>query len=302
MHRRTLISAMAAGMSAAGAATAQTRDKGVRPMSASPAEVETRDGVRLHVRAWGQGRPVVFVHGWAVTCEVFQYQMAALSAQARCIAYDKRGHGRSSDPGSGYGYDDLADDLAAVLERLDLHDVVVVGHSMGPAEIVRYLSRHGSGRVSRLVLISSALPFMMRTADNPDGIDPAMFAARRKTWVQDMPKFLAENARGFVLPATSQPTVDWLAAMGAQASLKALIDLNHTITETDLRKEVAQVRLPSLVIHGAEDKSAPLDLAGRRTAAMIPGAQLKVYEGAPHGLLLTHADRLNQDLAGWIGA
>src|SRR5439155_13458409 len=122
----------------------------VQPAQAT-ATVETPDGARLFCRAWGAGRPVVFVHGWAVNCDVWQYQMAPLSAHAWCIAYDKRGHGRSSDPGRGYDYDTLADDLAAVLDQLDLRDVVLVGHSMGPAEIVRYLSRHGSARISRVV-------------------------------------------------------------------------------------------------------------------------------------------------------
>jgi non-heme chloroperoxidase len=262
--------------------------------------VETADGTKLFCRIWGTGRPVVFVHGWAVNSDVWQYQMVPLSAHARCIAYDKRGHGRSSDPPRGYDYDTLADDLASVLEQLDLRDVVLVGHSMGPAEIVRYLSRHGSGRISRIVLISSALPFMLKTSDNPEGIDAAVFEDRRKQWLQDMPKFLAANARAFVTAETSAETVAWIASLGLQASLKALLDVNHAVTETDLRADVAQVTLPTLIIHGAEDKSAPLELTGTRTAALIPGSQFKVYEDAPHGLLLTHQDRLNRDILGWI--
>jgi non-heme chloroperoxidase len=242
----------------------------------------------------------VFVHGWAVNCDIWQYQMSPLSAHARCIAYDKRGHGRSSDPGCGYNYDTLADDLAAVLEQLDLHNIVLVGHSMGPAEIVRYLSRHGSARIARIALISSALPFILKTSDNPEGVDAAVFEDRRRQWLQDLPKFLAANARSFVTAETSAETVEWIAGMGLQASLKALFDLNHAITETDLRKEVEKIRVPTLIIHGAEDSSAPLELTGKRTAMLISGSQLKVYEGAPHGLLLTHQDRLNHDLLDWI--
>jgi pimeloyl-ACP methyl ester carboxylesterase len=264
--------------------------------------VETPNGVNLYCRSWGLGRPLVFVHGWAVNCDVWQYQMSALHGHARCIAYDKRGHGRSSDPGGGYDYDTLADDLAAVLANLDLRDVVLVGHSMGPAEIVRYLSRHGSGRISRLVLISSALPFIMKTADNPGGIDASVFTERRKSWMQDMPQFLYENAKSIVLPSTSPETVAWIAGMGNQASLKALLDLNHAITETDLREDVARIRLPTLVVHGDLDKSAPLELTGRRTAKMIAGSQFTIYDGAPHGLVLTHQDRLNQDLLDWVQA
>jgi pimeloyl-ACP methyl ester carboxylesterase len=232
-----------------------------------------------------------------VNCDIWQYQMAALADKARCIAYDKRGHGRSSDPGRGYDYDTLADDLASVLDHLDLRDVVLVGHSMGPAEIVRYLSRHGSERIAKLVLVSSALPFILKTADNPGGVDAAMLVARRSQWMQDMPKFLADNARAFVLPSASQETIGWVASMGTQASLKALVELNHAITETDFRREVTQIRLPTLVVHGEQDKSAPLELTGRKTAALIPNAHLRVYEGAPHGLLLTHRDQLVRDLA-----
>lgn len=262
--------------------------------------VKARDGTQLFCRSWGRGRAVVFVHGWAVNCDLWQYQMASLAAQARCVAYDKRGHGRSSDPGRGYDYDTLCDDIGAVIQQLDLHDVVLVGHSMGPAEIVRYMSRHAAARVGRLVLISSALPFILRTPDNPNGIESSVFEERRQQWVQDLPKFLSANARGFVLADTSPETVAWIAAMGAQASLQALLQLNHAITETDLRREVAAIEVPTLVIHGAKDKSAPLDLTGKRVAAMIQGSELKVYDGAPHGLLVTHQNLLNDDLVRWI--
>lgn len=268
----------------------------------SPPRVETADGAQLFIREWGAGRPVVFIHGWAVNCDVWQYVMASLSAHARCIAYDKRGHGRSTDPATQYDYDTLADDLASVLDRLDLHDTVLVGHSMGSPEIVRYLSRHGSRRVARLVLVSSALPFMLRTPDNPEGIDAGVFEERRRQWLVDMPKFLAANARSFVLPDTSAETVAWLAGLGGQASLQALIQLNHTVTETDLRGDVEQIKLPTLIIHGSQDQSAPLDLTSKRVASMVAGSTLRLYDGAPHGLLLTHQQRLSSDLLGWIQA
>lgn len=285
-----------------GAASEATRQNVAMSKTQSNSRVETHDGTPLFCRTWGSGRPVIFVHGWAVTCDVWQYAMATLSSGALCVAYDKRGHGRSGDPGRGYNYDALADDLAAVLEQLDLRNAVLVGHSMGPAEIARYVTRHAAARVSRLVLISSALPFMMKAPDNPDGIDPSVFAARRQQWLQDMPKFLADNARSFVGSEASAETVAWVAQMGAQASLKALIELNHAITETDLRADLTQIKLPTLVIHGAQDKSAPLELSGKRTAAMIQGSQLKIYEDAPHGLLLTHQERLTSDLLQWINA
>jgi non-heme chloroperoxidase len=258
-------------------------------------------GARLFYRDWGSGRPVVFVHGWAVNCDIWQYQMAALSHEARCIAYDKRSHGRSSDPGEGYDYDTLADDLASVLERLDLNDAILVGHSMGASEIVRYLTRHGPLRVVKVVLISSALPFMLQTSDNPKGIDASVLAARRAQWLEDMPQFLSANARSFLLPSSSPETVAWVAQMGAAASLRALFELNRTITETDFREELSRLPVPALVIHGDRDISAPIDLAGEQTAAIVPRSRLKVYEGAPHGLLLTHSERLNNDLRQWLG-
>lgn len=307
MHRRDWVptSAMvgAATFAAYGAKAVNASSQGSpSDLVSAVTTIETRDGAGLFCRSWGAGRPIVFVHGWGVSGEVWQYQMAALSQHARCITYDKRGHGRSSDPGQGYDYDSLADDLAAVFDGLDLREAVLVGHSMGPAEIVRFLTRHGTARVSKLVFISSALPFMMKTPDNPGGIAASVFAERRKQWLEDMPGFLAANARAFVLPETSQETVAWIASLGRKASLKGLIELNHAITETDFRKEVVQVRLPTLIIHGAQDKSAPLELTARRLAAMIGGSQLKVYSGAPHGLLLTHQQALNQDLLDWSSA
>jgi non-heme chloroperoxidase len=255
----------------------------------------------LFYREWGHGRPVVFVHGWAVTSDVWQYVMVSLARRgARCIGYDKRGHGRSSHLGGPFTYDAFADDLASLLDALDLHDVTLVGHSMGPGEIVRYTSRHGSKRVSRLVLISSALPYMLKTADNPGGIPAEAFEERRKPWLQDMPAWLANNARAFVTPETSAETVAWLAEQGNQASLQALFETNHAIAETDLRGDVSRVALPTLLVHGDADKSAPLDLTTRRVATMIPNSQVTIYEGAPHGLPVTHAERLAGDIARWM--
>jgi non-heme chloroperoxidase len=296
MQRRKFLCS-AAGLSVAGSLSAAVP---MKSEDSGQSVIKKPDRAHLFLRDWGAGRAVVFVHGWAVNCDVWQYQMTALSGKARCIAYDKRGHGRSNDPGGGYHYDSLADDLNSVIQELDLQDVVLVGHSMGPAEIVRYLSRHGRSRISRLVLISSALPFILKTSDNPGGIDEAALEERRKQWTQDMPAFLAGNARSFVGAEASAETVAWVASLGMQASLRALIEINHTITETDLRTEVSAVKLPTLVIHGAEDKSAPIDLTGKRTAALIQGSELKIYDGAPHGLLLTHQNLLNADLQRWI--
>ncbi len=219
----------------------------------------------------------------------------------RCIAYDQRGHGRSSDPGRGYDYDTLSDDLAAVLEHFDARGTTLVGHSMGCGVIARYLTRNGPGRVARIVLVAPTLPLLLKTPNNPQGADPAAIDRLHALWRRDFPSWLADNARPFFTPETSPAMVQWGVDMCLQASLKALIECNRADMETDFRKELPRISLPSLIIHGDKDVSAALELTGRRTAALIPGSRLVVYEGAPHGLMLTHGDRLNADLLGFIG-
>jgi pimeloyl-ACP methyl ester carboxylesterase len=217
--------------------------------------------------------------------------MIDLSNQGlRCIAYDMRGHGRSSDPGRGYDFDTLADDLHTVIERFGLHETCLVGHSVSCGVIVRYLRRHGSSRLSRAVLISPIMRAGLNTEDNPQGIDRA-----RPPWIKDFPRWLGENARAFFVPETSQEMVQFGIDMCLKSSLKALLDVNLAGMETDFRGELPKVTVPTLVIHGDHDLSVPVD-RGRRTAQLIPGAEFKVYEGAPHGLMLTHIDRLNGDL------
>ncbi len=245
-------------------------------------------------------KPVLFVHSWGVNSDMWQYQMIHLTNQGiRTIAYDRRGQGRSSDPGFGYDYDTLADDLAAVIEHLDLRDVVLVGHSMGAAEIVRYISRHGSGRVSRMVLLAPTLPFILRTADNPDGVDKSVLDQVRVTFAEDLPQWISDNTAPFFRPDTNQTMIDWAIGMLLQTSLKVIIDTNTTLTETDFRKELRYLNIPALIIQGDRDASAPLDF-GRRAAALIPNSQLKVYEGAPHGLFLTDISKLNRDLLEFV--
>ncbi|QRK08845.1 alpha/beta hydrolase [Archangium violaceum] len=259
----------------------------------------TRDGVDLFYRDWGTGRPVVFLSGWALCSDMWNYQMVPLSEQGlRCVAYDRRGHGRSSDPGRGYDYDTLADDLAFVLEALDLREVTLVGHSMASGELVRYLTRHGAGRIARLVFVApAATPFPLKTADNPEGIDASVFEyVRDQLMLRDFPKWLADNARPFVTEETSPEMVEWIMSLMRQCSMKAVIECNRSSTTTDFRAELPRIKLPTLVIHGDKDVSAPLELTGRKTARLIPGSRLEVYEGAPHGLFVTHMDRLNADL------
>jgi non-heme chloroperoxidase len=268
-----------------------------------PAMIEAADGTRLSYRDWGAGRPVVLVHSWGVTADMWDYQIPALLDHGlRCVAFDRRGHGRSAEPGRGYDPDTLADDLGAVMEQLDLREAVLVGHSMGGGEIVRYLSRHGDVRVAKVVLLAATTPFLTRTEDNPSGVDAAAFEAGRAIWRQDFAQWVADNTDPFFTPDTSAPMKAWLARMLLRTPLPVLLECNRVVTETDFRPDLRAIEVPTLVIHGDQDASAPLELTGRPSAALVAGARLEVYEGAPHGLFVTHMERLNADLAAFARA
>lgn len=308
MHRRNVLKSVASAAAGAGLVAARSsalaEGAKTKPLGANAVRtpfIVTSDGASLFYKDWGAGKPVVFVHSWATNSDLWQYQMIHLADQGlRCVAYDSRGHGRSSDPGRGYDYDTFADDLGAVIEQLKLREVTLVGHSMGCGMVVRYLSRHSDKRVARVALVSPSLPFLLKTEDNPDGVDKSVFERLRAGWSKDFPKWLADNARPFFTPETSPEMVQWGVRMCLQASLKALIDCNRADTETDFRAELPKITAPTLIIHGDKDMSTPLELTGRKTARLIPGSQLKVYEGAPHGLMFTHMDRFNRDLFAFI--
>lgn len=270
--------------------------------------VETADRTRLAYDDWGTGEPVVLVHGWALCGEVWEYQAVHLADQGlRCVAYDRRGCGRSDRPGRGHDCDTLADDLAAVIEGLDLSGVTLVAHSMGAGEVARYLSRRGAGRVARAVLLAPTTPFLLRTADNPDGFDLDLYDGMRAALTMDRPAFMAASAPGFFGPgpggdglAASPEMARWAIDMALRSSPKTTLDTIRTFSETDFRPEMGAFTVPTLVVHGDADANVPLDLCGRRTAAAIPGSRLLVYEGAAHGLHLTHKDRLNRDLLAFV--
>jgi non-heme chloroperoxidase len=303
MRRRGLLKSVAAITAGAGLVWAHTANGLSNGSLLTPAGkkpqakqfIEAADGTSLYHKEWGSGRPVLFLHSWGLHSDLWQYQMIYLADRGiRCIAYDRRGHGRSSDPGHGYEIDTLADDLSAVIESLDLKEVTLVGHSLGCGEIVRYLSRHGSGRTARVVLVAPTLPFMTKTTDNPEGVDRALWDGLRARAMSDFPQVLAETVRP--TGETTQPTYEWTFRMFEQASLKALLECNRVGQQTDYRSELPKITVPTLIVHGDKDLSAPLEWTGRKTAAMIPGSRLVVYEGAPHGLMLTHVSRLNADL------
>jgi pimeloyl-ACP methyl ester carboxylesterase len=259
--------------------------------------------VNLYYRDWGRGRPVLFVSGWSMCSDSWGYQMMALQRQdLRCIAFDRRGHGRSSDPGRGYDLDTLADDIAAVIEALDLRDVVLVGHSMGCNEIVRYLTRHGSARVGQVALLGPMTPGVTLSATNPEGIDPALLEQFRATQLlHDFPRWIEENVEPFV-PGAGPRMCDWLAQMALQCSLQALHDCHVAVQQSDMGAELEALDVPVLVIAGMLDVSAPFALTARRTAALVPDCRLVVLEDAAHGMFLTHVERVNAELLEFVRA
>lgn len=270
---------------------------------------ETRDQTRLFYTDWGTGQPLVFVSSWALGGAMWEYQTVPLAQQGlRCITYDRRSHGRSDDPGCGYDFDTLADDLAALLAHLDLREVTLVGHSMGCAEIARYLARHGAGRIARAALIAPITPYLRQTPDNPEGVPQSAREAQIAAFTRDRAAYMSEGAIKFFglgaqwpgPPLVSAELVQWLIGLILQASPKAALDLMVAYFETDFRPDMRAFTVPTLVIHGDLDRNAPLDFCGRRTAQAIAGSQFTVYAGAPHGLFLTHKDRLNSDLLTFI--
>ncbi len=266
---------------------------------------QATDGTTLHYRDHGDGRPVVLLASQGLSSSMWQHLMARLAGRGfRCVALDRRGHGRSDDPGQGYDFDGLAGDVSQLLTRLDLREVTLVGHSGGGAEAARYLTRHGTDRVARLVLASATLPFIARTDDNPGGVAPGVIASVWETWRSDWPRWVTENTPAFVsagLPgcAVSPEMARWGMADMLQTSLPALLQCSRAAFSTDFRAELRQISVPTLLIHGDADASAPLELTSARTVELIPGAQLRVYQNAPHGLVMTHLSRVEADIAGF---
>jgi len=268
----------------------------------APGFIRTDDGVDLYYRDWGDGAPVLFVASWSMPSDMWQYQMLALSQRGlRCVAFDRRGHGRSTDPGRGYDFDTLADDLAAVIEALDLRRVTLVGHSMGCNEIVRYLSRHGSARVARIALLGTMTPMITQDDSNPDGIAPALLDYfRNQQLARDFPQWVDDNLPPFLTPETSPAIANWLRQLALGASLQALTACNRALDGADFRPELPRIDRPVLLIAGDADVSAPFELTAAPSAALIPDVRLHRYEGAPHGMFVTHLERVNADLLDFL--
>jgi pimeloyl-ACP methyl ester carboxylesterase len=264
---------------------------------------EASDGARLFFMDWGTGKPVVFSHAWALNADMWDYQVPDLvEGGYRCITFDRRGHGRSDRPSTGYDYDTFAEDLAALIAHLDLNNTVLVGWSAGCAEITRYLDRHGHDKVDRVVFGAPLMPVIAKRADNPDGIEASVLEASAAALKGDVPGWCAANAGPFFGAANpvSPGMVDWVIRQIVSTPLKVLLDTMRLGVEADHRPQLAKIEVPAMIVHGTHDASAPIDLTGRRTAALVPESELVVYQDAGHGLYAAEVERFNDDLAAFI--
>lgn len=306
MNRRTILGAAALGgasttLTATMTALAQT--KSMPPATTRPmgSFVTASDGTRLFVQDWGRGRPVVLLSAWTFNSTVWGSHIASLTESGlRCVAPDRRGHGRSEAPSSGYDANTLADDVAAVLEQRDLRDAILIAHSMGSIEAVNYLARHGSGRISKLILLAPVTPCITKTGDNPDGVPAVAVEAQYRAIASDFPGWIADNEAPFFVPETIASTRNWIKTMMLDVSLPVALACRATISSADLRAAVGKIDRPTLIVHGDKDASAPLPITGAKTARLIPASKLVVIEGAPHCLTITHQDRVLREIMDFI--
>jgi len=281
LQRRTLLAGAAASIAAP---------------SLAHGAVETGDGQTLFTVDKGAGRPVVFIHGWTLSSAIWKTQTDFVARSGlRAIAYDRRGHGQSSKPASGYDYDSLVADLATLMERLDLTNAVLVGHSMGAGEVVRYLARHGTGRVSRVLLVAPTTPFQLKTEDNPQGVDRAIYDKIVAALETNRTAYLASGTTGFIGRNAEPMLVDWAMSIALQAAPQAQIGCLRAFSETDFRPDLKAVTVPTVILYGTAD-SPIIPINARRTHEGIAGSRLEIYDGAPHTLFLTEPDRFNRDL------
>ena len=267
----------------------------------------TKDGTEIYYKDWGIGQPLVFSHGWPLSSDSWEAQMYFLAtAGYRCIAHDRRGHGRSSQPWDGNEMDTYADDLAQLIESLDLKDVVLIGFSTGGGEVARYLGRHGTTRVAKVVLVSAVPPLMLKTQSNPQGTPIEAFDEIRAGSLKDRSQLYKDIASGpffnFNRPGakSSQGMIDSFWRQGMIAGHKNTYDCIKAFSETDFSADLKKFDVPTLIIHGDDDQIVPIGAAAHQSSKLIKDAVLKVYPGAPHGLTDTHKDQLNVDLLAFV--
>jgi non-heme chloroperoxidase len=270
--------------------------------------IATRDGTSIYHKDWGSGRPVVFSHGWPLSADAWEDQMLFLAGRGyRCIAHDRRGHGRSGQPWAGNDMDTYADDLAALVEALGLTDAVLVGHSTGGGEVARYIGRHGTKRVAKAVLIGAVPPLMLKTAANPGGLPLEVFDQIRAGVLADRSQFFKDLSAPFyganrAGAKVSQGLRDSFWLQGMLGGFKGILDCIKAFSETDFTDDLKKFDVPTLILHGDDDQIVPIGASALLSSKLVKGSVLKVYPGAPHGMCSTHKDQVNADLLAFLEA
>lgn len=270
--------------------------------------IKTATNVKLYVKDYGSGDPVILIHGWPLSNEMWEYQIENLvSNNYRVIAYDRRGFGKSSQPWNGYDYDTLTDDLKAIIDQLELENITLVGFSMGGGEVVRYLSRYAGKNVSKIVLISSVTPFLAQSTENPEGRSEEKNEDTQHAISEDRLGFLEDFGKNFfgvnfITSVISTPLLEYYRMLASFASPHATLECAKSFASADFRQELSSINVPALIIHGNSDKIVPIEISSEKTAKLITNNKFIIYDGAPHGLFYTEKDKLNTDLLEFLNS